>query len=351
MDKSFWYGKKVLITGHTGFKGAWLSLLLTRLGANVTGFSLDSLGEKTVFEVSGVKANISDIRGDIRNIDSLRKVFKECRPEVVFHLAAQPFVLYSYDYPIETYETNVIGTLNVLEAIRETNTTVATVVVTSDKCYDNKEWEWGYRENDPMGGYDPYSSSKACVELLVSSYRNSYKQGNHSAIASVRAGNVIGGGDWGLNRLIPDIVNAFTVRAPVIVRHPNAIRPWQHVLEPLMGYSLLAQHMCLKGESFAEAWNFGPVASDAKSVKWIIEESASLWGKGASWSVDKDASLHEACYLRLDSSKANSKLDWYPRWDVQTALSKTIDWYSQQIKSADMRLVSEAQIDEYMSCF
>ncbi|MDH5299866.1 MAG: CDP-glucose 4,6-dehydratase [Gammaproteobacteria bacterium] len=352
MNRDFWKGKRVLITGHTGFKGAWLSQWLHMAGAEVTGFALTPPSEPSLFDVISLNKRINSVIGDIRDLPSVLKVYADCRPEIVLHLAAQPLVRLSYREPIETYSTNVMGTLNCLEAARRTGGVRAFVVVTSDKCYENKEWEWGYRENEPMGGYDPYSSSKGCVELLTASYRNSYfpvsdwkKHG--VAIASARAGNVIGGGDWAEDRLIPDMINCFMRNETVQIRNPNAIRPWQHVLEPLSGYLLLAEKLWCDGEVYAEGWNFGPSEYDAKPVSWIVDELVKSWGDGASWKLDGDYHPHEAHYLKLDSSKARSRLGWIPRWDIQQALDHSARWYKAYSQGEDMLSFTINQILAY----
>ena len=299
----FWHGRRVLITGHTGFKGAWLSVCLARLGAEVTGYSNQALGLGTVFEATGIAELIDDRRGDIRDPDALKSIFSQARPEVVFHLAAQPLVLNSYSDPAGTYDTNVMGTLHVLDAIRKSGTVRAAALITTDKCYQNNEWVWGYREADRLGGYDPYSSSKACAELLVASYRDSFLRSAGIAVATARAGNVIGGGDRGRHRLLPDLMASFAAGRDVTIRNPLAIRPWQHVLEPLFGYLQLAERLIVDGDRFADAWNFGPHGDDVRSVSWIVEQSAGLWGEGATWTVNSDSHApHESTNLRLDIS-------------------------------------------------
>jgi CDP-glucose 4,6-dehydratase len=295
---------------------------------------------------------MTSIIGDIRDLEHLRKVFTEHRPEIVIHMAAQPLVRYSYIEPVETYSTNVMGTVNLLEAVRGTPGVKAVVNVTSDKCYDNKEWVWGYRENEAMGGYDPYSNSKGCAELVTSAYRNSYfhpeKYSTHGvAIASGRAGNVIGGGDWAGDRLIPDIVRAIMQGTPVNIRSPRAIRPWQHVLEPLSGYLVLAQKLYEEGAAYAEGWNFGPNDEDAKPVQWIVEQLTQAWGEGASWVLDGGDHPHEAHYLKLDCSKAKMRLDWYPRWHLQDALAAIIEWHRAHRDGKDMRELTLRQIKAY----
>jgi len=355
INKIFWNGKKVLVTGHTGFKGGWLSLWLQHLGAEVIGYSLDPPTKPSLYNEALVYEDMVSIHDDIRNLEKLKSVFSEYKPEIVFHLAAQPLVLPSYKNPVETYEINVMGTMNVLEAIRECDSVKAAVFVTSDKCYENKEWVWGYRENDPMGGYDPYSSSKGCAELLISSYRSSFFSGNKSddrkvGIATVRAGNVIGGGDWGENRLIPDLIRAFSEDNDAVIRNPNAIRPWQHVLEPLAGYLLLAEKLIsAEGHKFSESWNFGPEQADARSVEWIANKIVKHWMSEVKWKKDQDDYPHEAHYLKLDCSKAISKLNWMPKWTLDHTIIKIVDWYSAFDEKKNMKKFCLKQIKEYIS--
>ena len=353
MNAEFWRGKRVLLTGHTGFKGSWLSLWLQSMDAQVVGYALAPPTEPSLFEVAGVGAGMTSVIGDIRDLEHLRSVFAEHKPEVVIHMAAQPLVRYSYVEPVETYSTNVMGTVNLFEAVRGTPGVKAVVNVTTDKCYENKEWAWGYRENEAMGGYDPYSSSKGCAELVTAAYRNSYfhpeKYPTHGvAIASARAGNVIGGGDWADDRLIPDIMRAITQGRAVTIRNPHAIRPWQHVLEPLSGYLKLAQKLYEEGAAYAEGWNFGPNDEDAKPVQWIVEQLTQSWGEGASWLLDGGEHPHEAHYLKLDCSKAKSRLDWHPRWHLDEALKRIVDWQKQYLYGRDMRAVTIEQIDLYL---
>lgn len=344
----------MLITGHTGFKGSWLSLWLQSLGAQVVGYALSPPTKPSLFEVAEVSKGMTSIIGDIRDLEHLRAVFAEHRPEIVIHMAAQPLVRYSYVEPVETYSTNVMGTVNLLEAVRSTNSVKAVVNVTTDKCYENREWAWGYRENEPMGGYDPYSSSKGCAELVTAAYRNSYfhpeKYNTHGvAIASGRAGNVIGGGDWAGDRLIPDIMRAIMQGNPVNIRSPHSIRPWQHVLEPLSGYLILAQKLYEEGPGYAEGWNFGPNDEDAKPVQWIVEKLTQAWGEGASWVLDGGDHPHEAHYLKLDCSKAKARLDWHPRWDLPTTLDSIIQWHKQWLAGDNMQKVSLQQIADYQT--
>lgn len=348
----FWRGKRVFMTGHTGFKGSWLSLWLQQLGADVTGYALNPPTNPNLFEVAKVGEGMRSIIADIRDADALAKAMREARPEIVIHMAAQPLVRYSYEAPVETYATNVMGTVHLLEAVRQTDTVRAVVIVTSDKCYENKEWPWGYRENEPMGGYDPYSNSKGCAELVTVAYRNSYfnpaKHSEHGvAIGSGRAGNVIGGGDWAQDRLIPDILRAIEAGRPVHIRSPHAIRPWQHVLEPLSGYLKLAEKLFTEGSAYAEGWNFGPADEDAKPVQWIVEQLTALWGEGASWQRDSNPQPHEAHYLKLDCSKARSVLNWRPKWDLARTLQSIITWHKAAGQGADMKALCLQQITEY----
>jgi CDP-glucose 4,6-dehydratase len=349
---TFFQGKKMLITGHTGFKGSWLSLWLQAMGAEVTGYALAPPTNPSLFEVAEVGSGMTSIIGDIRDLDKLQAVFAEHQPEIVIHMAAQPLVRYSYQNPVETYSTNVMGTVNLLEAVRKTAGVKAVVNVTTDKCYENREWAWGYRENEPMGGFDPYSNSKGCSELVTAAYRSSYfhpeKYKEHRvALASGRAGNVIGGGDWAEDRLIPDIMRAITKGEPVNIRNPYAIRPWQHVLEPLSGYLVLAKKLYEEGSIYAESWNFGPNDEDAKPVQWIVERLTQAWGNDASWHVDEGDHPHEAHYLKLDCSKAKTRLDWHPKWHLEEALGRIVDWQKQYHKGADMKAVTLEQIDYY----
>ncbi len=351
---AFWQGKKVLVTGHTGFKGSWLSLWLQDMGAEVTGYALAPPTNPSLFEVAEVGSGMTSIIGDIRDLDKLQAVFTEHQPEIVIHMAAQPLVRYSYQNPVETYSTNVMGTVNLLEAVRKTPGVKAVVNITTDKCYENREWAWGYRENEPMGGYDPYSNSKGCAELVSAAYRSSFFNADtyaeHGvALATVRAGNVIGGGDWAQDRLIPDILAAFEQNKLVDIRNPHAIRPWQHVMEPLRGYLTLAEQLYVQGSSFAEGWNFGPNDEDAKPVGWIVEQMAALWGNEAQWQIDTGTHPHEAHYLKLDISKARSRLDWHPALRLNDALKLIIDWSKQRQAGVNLRQLTLAQINNYQN--
>ena len=354
MNPAFWQGKRVFLTGHTGFKGGWLSLWLQQLGCQVTGYALPAPTQPSLFETARVAEGMNSIIGDIRDGAALATAMREAAPEIVIHMAAQPLVRRSYVDPVETYSTNVMGTVHLLEAVRKSPSVRAVVNVTTDKCYDNKEWIWAYRENEPMGGYDPYSNSKGCAELVTSSYRNSFfhpeKYDQHQvALASARAGNVIGGGDWAADRLIPDILAAFAQGQPVVIRSPRSIRPWQHVLEPLSGYLTLAERLYRDGPAFAEAYNFGPRSDDTQPVEWIVRELAALWGQGASWQLDAGEHPHEATFLKLDISKAAHRLAWHPRLDLRQALQLTVDWTRHRLAGADMRAGTLTQINDYQS--
>lgn len=349
---AFWAGRRVLLTGHTGFKGSWLSLWLQSLGADLAGYALAPPTTPSLFELADVGRDMHSTLADIRDLPALQAALARHRPEVVIHLAAQPLVRQGYANPVETYATNVMGTVNLLEAVRQTPGVRAVVNVTTDKCYENREWPWGYRENESMGGHDPYSNSKGCAELVSAAYRASYfSPKRHSeqgvALATARAGNVIGGGDWAADRLIPDILAAFEQGRAVRIRNPHAIRPWQHVLEPLRGYLLLAERLVEQGQAFAEAWNFGPLEEDAREVGWIVARMAALWGVDARWEVDFCEHPHEAHYLRLDISKARAGLGWQPVLRLQDALQRIIDWAQQRYAGADMRTATLAQIYEY----
>lgn len=351
-NRAFWKHKKVLITGHTGFKGSWLSLWLQSLGANIVGYALRPPTQPSMFEIANVTAGLISTIGDVRDLEHLQSVIAEHRPEIIFHLAAQPLVRYSYENPVETYTTNIIGTVNMLEAVRHSKSVRVVVSITSDKCYENKEWFWGYRENERLGGHDPYSSSKGCAELIIAAYRNSYfpareYQHHRVAVASTRAGNVIGGGDWAKDRLIPDIMNAIMENRPVVIRSPNAIRPWQHVLEPLNGYLCLAEQLWTQGPKLAQAWNFGPNSEEAKTVSWIVEYLTNFWGEGARWELDATQHPHEDTYLKLDCSKAKSLLGWAPKLCLSTALEWIVEWYRDYQQGRDMRSLTEEQITRF----
>jgi CDP-glucose 4,6-dehydratase len=349
VDPIFWSGKRVFLTGHTGFKGSWLSLWLQAMGAELHGLALAPPTTPALFDAAQVGAGMFSTIGDIRDYATVLAAMKACQPEIVIHMAAQPLVRYSYEAPVETYATNVMGTVHVLEAARQVDTVKAIVNVTTDKCYENKEWVWGYREDEPMGGFDPYSNSKGCSELVTSAYRQSFFSNRSIALASARAGNVIGGGDWALDRLIPDILRAFEKDHPVVIRNPHSIRPWQHVLEPLSGYLLLAERLYVQGQSFAEGWNFGPRDEDARPVQWIVERMVKAWGSGAGWRFDGGIHPHEAQYLKLDISKAKARLGWQARWDLATALEKITAWHRAWLDNADLRSKCLEQINEYQN--
>ena len=355
MGTSFWDKRLVLITGHTGFKGSWLSVWLQKLGANVCGIALDPQTTPSMFKEANVAQGMRSEIADIRDLERLRAILREHRPEVVFHMAAQPLVRRSYEDPVGTYATNVMGTVNVLEAIRGCDSVRSVVIITTDKCYENKEWIWPYRETDPLGGYDPYSNSKACAEFVVSAYRSSFfnaaDYNRHGiAIASARAGNVIGGGDWAEDRLVPDIMRAFAANHVLKIRNPNAVRPWQHVLEPLSGYLTLAERLCEAGVQFGDAWNFGPEYSDAKTVEWIVHALADMWGGNVRWELDAALQPHEAHTLKLDWSKAAARLGWRPKLRLEDALSITTEWYKARLQGQNMRAYTASQIEDYMRC-
>ncbi|OHX20824.1 CDP-glucose 4,6-dehydratase [Chromobacterium sphagni] len=354
MNSNFWKNKRVFLTGHTGFKGSWLTLWLQSLGAEITGYSLEPATEPNLFSIAGVaEAMQASVIADIRDLDRLRAEMDRARPDIVFHLAAQALVRRSYVDPVGTYAANVMGTVNLLEAVRTTSSVRAVVCVTSDKCYENREWPWAYRENEAMGGYDPYSSSKGCAELVANAYRNSFfNQASHPrhgvALATARAGNVIGGGDWAQDRLIPDFIRAIAAGEALVIRNPEAIRPWQHVLEPLAGYLLLAEKLHQQGQDFASGWNFGPYERDARPVEWIAAQLTRQWGQGSGYQVQRDAnSAHEAHYLRLDCAKARQGLGWQPRWSLRDTLQRICDWHRQHLADADMRSVCLQQIHAY----
>lgn len=348
INLSFWKDKRVFITGHTGFKGSWLSLWLHSLGAIVTGFALDPPTEPSLYELCQIDELITSVIADVRDRDRLQETLAEVGPNIVMHMAAQPLVRLSYENPVDTFSINVMGTVHLLEAVRQCDSVRAVLNVTTDKCYENNEWCWGYRENDRLGGHDPYSSSKACSELVTSSYRNSFFSTSDSvALATARAGNVIGGGDWAAGRLIPDCIKSLLNNEPIVVRNPQAIRPWQHVLEPLNGYITLAQRLYEKGPEFAEAWNFGPDESDARTVGWIVDRMCQKWGGSARFITSQEEQPHEANYLRLDCSTARQRLDWQPAWNLETALDKVIDWTRAYQQGMNLRKACLAQIEEY----
>jgi CDP-glucose 4,6-dehydratase len=344
----FWKGKRVFLTGHTGFKGGWISLWLQSMGAIIKGYALVPSTEPSLFVEANVAKGMESEIGDIRDLETLKKSMLEFNPDVLIHMAAQPLVRLSYLEPVETFSSNVMGTVNVLEAARSCSNLKAIVSVTTDKCYENKEWNWGYRENEPMGGHDPYSSSKGCAELVTAAYRSSFFQTDDTAfVASARAGNVIGGGDWAEDRLIPDILSAFEKAEPVIIRNPLSTRPWQHVLEPLSGYLVLAQQLYEEGNDFAEAWNFGPKDEDCKPVNWILDKMVDEWGQGAHWELDKKNNPYEAGYLKLDCSKAASRLKWHSKWRLEDSLKSIVNWHQEWLKGENMNERCLQEIADY----
>lgn len=349
----FWKNKRVLLTGHTGFKGSWLALWLQKLETNLVGYALHPPTEPSLFEVAQVSKNMNSITGDVRDLAHLKKVFESFQPEIIIHMAAQSLVRYSYNNPVETYATNVMGTVNVLEAARSSGSVKAIVNVTSDKCYENKEWHWGYRENENMGGFDPYSNSKGCAELVTSAYRSSFfnpeEYSQHGvALASARAGNVIGGGDWAADRLIPDILKSIIANQPVRLRNPNSIRPWQHVLEPLNGYLTLAQALYQNGAGYSEAWNFGPKDQDVLTVENVTKQIISNWGENASYEIVAESNApHEATLLKLDCSKAYNKLRWQPKWNAMKTIEKICGWHKAHQHNQNMRNYCLQEIKEF----
>jgi CDP-glucose 4,6-dehydratase len=351
IDPQFWAGRRVYVTGHTGFKGAWTALLLRRLGAVVSGFALPANDRNDLFETAKVAGVLHRHEiGDIRDLGSLAASMHVARPEIVLHMAAQSLVRLSYEEPVSTYATNVMGTVNLLEAVRKVPGIRATIVVTSDKCYENVGWVWGYRENDRLGGHDPYSNSKGCAELVTDSYRKSFFPADGpSHVASARAGNVIGGGDWARDRLVPDAIRAFSSGNVLRIRNPDAVRPWQHVLDPITGYLRLAQALCENGAGFAEPWNFGPGAGSEVPVSTVVSRLAGLWGNPACWEVDNDRRVYEAAYLKLDCSKAASRLNWRPAMSLDKTLQLTLDWYRAFQNGEDMAATTMAQIEDFLS--
>ena len=347
MNRGFWKKKTVFLTGHTGFKGGWIAHWLHELGASVHGYSLEPPTQPNFFtETKLQKILANSTISDIRDIEVLTSALKIAKPNIIIHMAAQPLVRKSYNIPVETFATNVMGTINVLEAARQVGTTKAIINVTTDKCYKNKEWHWPYRENDRLGGHDPYSASKACAEMAAAAYQNSFLADANIYLASVRAGNVIGGGDWATDRLIPDFFKGVDAGKTMTIRSPKAVRPWQHVLEPLWGYLLLAEKLYTEGKAFAEAWNFGPEESDAKPVSWIVEQLC-MSNSQAKWQIENIKQPHESDLLKLDSNKAKARLGWIPRWNLKTALNKTIEWHQAWRKKDDMAAITSAQIKAY----
>jgi CDP-glucose 4,6-dehydratase len=348
VNSAFWKGKKVFVTGHTGFKGSWLSLWLQSMGATVKGFALEPPTKPALFVEAKIENGmVSDI-GDIRDLAAINISMAAFNPDILIHMAAQPLVRLSYRDPVQTYATNVMGTVHVLEAARSCSHLKAIVNFTTDKCYENKEWVWGYRENEPMGGHDPYSNSKGCSELVTAAYRSSYFYAKDTpSLASARAGNVIGGGDWAEDRLIPDILRAFECEEPVIVRNPRATRPWQHVLEPLSGYLVLAEKLYTEGDTYAEPWNFGPREEDVEPVEWILNHMVERWGARANWKLDLETHPHEAQLLKLDISKAKAKLGWSPQWSLSQTLDTIVDWHRCWLEGDNIQQCTLAQIQKY----
>lgn len=352
MNADFWRGRRVFLTGHTGFKGSWLSLWLQMLGAEVTGYALAPATDPNLFELAGVAEGMNSIIGDIRAPDELASALAVAAPEIVIHMAAQPLVRASYENPVETYSTNVMGTVHLLEAARQVGSVRSVLNVTTDKCYKNKEWHWSYREVDPLGGYDPYSNSKACSELVTSSFRDSFfhptRYAEHGvSIATARAGNVIGGGDWARDRLVPDIFASLVAGRVPMIRNPNAIRPWQHVLEPIRGYLELSERLYTDGLDFSGPWNFGPRQGDEKPVSWISNQICRMWGSGYHFEQDKGTNPHEAGCLKLDISKAEAKLKWRPALKVEQAIELCVQWHHAVEDGCDPRDLTLTQIREY----
>ena len=354
LDLNFWKNKKVFLTGHTGFKGSWLSIWLNTMDAKVYGYALTPPTNPSLYEIAEIDKFVKNTYGDVRNLDSLKKSISEANPDIVIHMAAQSLVRASYESPVDTYSTNVMGTVNVLEAVRASKNVRSVVIVTTDKCYENKEWDWGYRENEAMGGYDPYSNSKGCAELVTASYRSSFfnpdNYDQHQVgVASARAGNVIGGGDWARDRLIPDLFHSVLKNEPLLIRSPNAIRPWQHVLEPLGGYLLLAQKLYAEGNKFSDAWNFGPNEIDAKPVSWIVDYLAKHLDQDLLWEYDKNSHPHEANYLKLDISKAKNRLGWTPKINLEMALKLILEWFQAYQKKENLHQLVQEQIHFFTS--
>jgi CDP-glucose 4,6-dehydratase len=346
MDSAFWQGKRVLVTGHTGFKGGWLALWLKHLGAEVSGFALSPPTQPSLYEVARIGSKVNSIIGDVRDLSELASAIDRVQPQIIFHLAAQSLVRVSYQNPVDTYTTNVLGTVHVLEAARRFGGTRVVLNITSDKCYENREVLWGYRETDPMGGYDPYSSSKGCAELVAAAYRRSYFEGGSTRLGSVRAGNVIGGGDWAEDRLIPDCMRALSRDETILVRRPNAVRPWQHVLEPLSGYLLYAEKL-FELADLPPALNFGPWEADVRPVGEVVKSIVALWGGNARWEVRSDGGPHEAGLLTLDSTLARHRLGWQPRLRLADALAYTVEWHKRLVAGEPMERVTLEQIVRY----
>ena len=348
MEANFWAGKRVLITGHTGFKGSWLAFWLKLVGAEVCGYALAPDSQPNLFDNLRLENEINSVVGDVRNLPDFENTLNDFQPEIIFHLAAQSLVRKSYREPVETYATNVIGTVNVLDAVRRARSVKAVVVVTTDKVYENKEWHWAYRENERLGGFDPYSNSKACAELAVAAYRNSFSADGGTLIATARAGNVIGGGDWSEDRLLPDVFRSLVFGKKLEIRNPASVRPWQHALEPLNGYLMLAEKLCAGERRFADAWYFGPSDEDSKEVGWILEEIRAIWNEPVNWEISQAVQPHEARLLKLDSAKAKTELKWLPKLSLRETLDLTVDWYQDFKNERDLRSMTRRQIEFYM---
>lgn len=348
MNSVFWKGRRVFLTGHTGFKGSWLSLWLQQMGAEVTGYALLPPSTPNLFDMASVAEGMPSIIGDIRDYDGVLSAMKAACPEIVIHMAAQPLVRYSYENPVETYSVNVMGTVHVLEAVRHVSSVRAVVNVTTDKCYENQEWAWGYRENERLGGHDPYSNSKGCSEMVSKAYQESFfSPEGRVAMATARAGNVIGGGDWAQDRLIPDVLSGLIRGEKIVIRYPHATRPWQHVLEPLRGYLMLAEALVLQGQAYASPWNFGPRDHDVKPVSWIVDRLVAGWGDGSGWSLSGDLHPHEAHALKLDISKAEHQLKWRPVLPLEDALNLILSWYKKRQMGVSAREATFCDIQEY----
>ncbi|MGE0581060.1 MAG: CDP-glucose 4,6-dehydratase [Steroidobacteraceae bacterium] len=350
LQADFWKDKRVFVTGHTGFKGSWLCLWLRHLGAHVTGYALAPPSDPSLFELAGIGQRVHSIQGDVRDAAQLEQAIAADRPEIVIHMAAQSLVRYSYEHPVETFATNLLGSVHVMDAVRRAASVKAMVMVTSDKCYQNNEWVWGYREDERLGGHDPYSASKACAEIAVAAFQHSFFADERApAVASARAGNVIGGGDWALDRLVPDILRSLLKNEPTLIRKPQATRPWQHVLEPLHGYLVLAQHLYEKGKSYSGGWNFGPPEDSEKTVGWIIAKLYSLWGVDFDWRLDADPGPPESTFLKLDASKARAQLGWRPLLNLDTTLDWIVRWTRRYEAGEDMAAVTVADIERFMA--
>lgn len=346
LDSTFFAGKRVLVTGHTGFKGTWLCKILISFGAHVTGYSLRPTTSKELFSQSSIENNMNSVIGDVRDFESLNRAFDISEPEIVFHLAAQPIVIESYKNPRYTYETNVMGTVNILECIRRTESVKSFINVTTDKVYDNNEWEWGYRENDPLGGYDPYSNSKACSELITSSYKQAFFADREVAISTLRSGNVIGGGDFAANRIIPDCIRAAINRSVINIRNPNSIRPYQHVLDPLFAYLLIARKQ-FQNIGYAGSYNVGPYESDCVTTGNLVDLFCKAWGNGLTWKFSNEIEFHETNFLMLDCSRIRRKVGWKPKWNIEEAVEKTVEWTKAFLDRDDISTLMETQIESY----